>query len=256
MTKSAAFMLGRRVVVTGGANGIGAAVAQRLATLGAEGVVLDLPEALDGSAVDPPVGWHTVPIDVADEASTDAALATSAQLLSGLDVVVAAAGVVPAWQHPSELDLDDLDRVFAVNVRGVAATIKHALPFLRAGSAITVVASVNAWRGDPNLTSYVASKHAALGLVRSAAMALGSKGIRVNAVAPGPVATDALRGRIASRQERGGLTVDESLAASARSTALGRIATAADVANAVAFLCSDLSSGITGQLLNVDGGIQ
>ncbi|GAA2082556.1 SDR family NAD(P)-dependent oxidoreductase [Actinomadura alba] len=246
-------LAGRRVIVTGGANGIGATVARRFAEMGARGVVLDLPAALAGGA--PPESWHALPVDVRDEESTRSAMAESARLLTGVDAVVAAAGVVPSWQRPAELDLADFDRVLSVNARGVACTIKHASPLLGPGATITVVASLNSWRGDPNITSYAAGKHAALGIVRSAALALGPAGIRVNAVAPGPIATEALRSRMASRRAATGLRVDEALEQVARATALGRIATTAEVADTIAFLTSDLSSAITGQLINVDGGV-
>jgi 3alpha(or 20beta)-hydroxysteroid dehydrogenase len=245
-----ALLTGRRVLVTGGANGIGAVVARRFAEMGAHGVVLDL--APTGTQ---PEGWHELPVDVRDEASMREAVAESARLLGGLDAVVAAAGVVPSWQHPGEMDLDDFDRVLAINARGVANTVKHTSGTLGPGSTITVVASLNSWRGDPNILSYAASKHAALGIVRSAALALGPGGVRVNAVAPGPIATEALRTRMASRLDVTGLPVDNALEQAARATSLGRIATAAEVADTIAFLTSDLSSGITGQLINVDGGI-
>ncbi|MET0237236.1 MAG: SDR family oxidoreductase [Kibdelosporangium sp.] len=244
-------LAGRRVIVTGGANGIGAVVAQRFAEMGARGVVLDLPTA----TASPPDGWASAPVDVRDEDSMRAAVAEAVQVLDGVDAVVAAAGVVPSWQRPAEMDLADFDRILAINARGVACTIKHTAPVLGQGATITVVASLNSWRGDPNITSYAASKHAALGIVRSAAMALGRSGIRVNAVAPGPIATDALRARMASRQDTTGLDVADALRAAAQSTALGRIATAAEVADTIAFLTSDLSSAVTGQLINVDGGI-
>src|SRR5439155_18526299 len=122
--------------------------------------------------------------------------------------------------------------------------------------SLVVIASLNAWRGDPNLIAYTASKHAVLGLVRSVALDLGSRGIRVNAIAPGPVATDAMVGRMRRREAPPGLPVDEALAAAARQTALGRIATVDEVAGAALFLASDLSSGVTGQLLHVDAGIR
>lgn len=246
-------LAGRHAVITGGASGIGAAVAQRFAELGAKGVVLDLPTALVSAKV--PAGWHALPADVRDEASMRDAFADAVRLLTHVDAVVAAAGVVPGWARPAELDLDDLDQVLAVNVRGVACTIKYAAPRLSDGATITVVASLNSWRGDPNITAYVASKHAALGIVRSAALALGAAGVRVNAVAPGPIATEALRARMRSRQQTTGLGVAAALERAASGTALGRIATAAEVADAILFLTSNLSSGMTGQLLNVDGGI-
>ena len=151
-------------------------------------------------------------------------------LLGGLDCVVAAAGIVPTWQRPTTVDLDELDRVLAVNVRGVVATIKHAAPRMAADGTITVVGSLNSWRGDPNITAYAASKHAVLGVVRSVALALGPDGIRVNAVAPGPIATDALLARMRSRSAATGLSVDDALAQAAAGAALGRLATAEDVA--------------------------
>jgi NAD(P)-dependent dehydrogenase (short-subunit alcohol dehydrogenase family) len=118
-----------------------------------------------------------------------------------------------------------------------------------------VIASLNAWRGDPNLTTYAASKHAVLGIVRSAALDLGRHGVRVNAVAPGPVATDALLRRLDRRARGGGALVHEALQAASAATALGRIATADDVAGAALFLASDLAAGVSGHLLPVDGGL-
>lgn len=243
---------GRRVLVTGGATGIGAAVAQRLAVLGASGVVIDVVSA---ELVEPPPGWLVLTADVRHETEIAAAVRQAADHLGSLDGVVAAAGVVPAWQPMAELDLSDFDRVMAINVRGVAATIKHASPLLASPATITVVGSLNSWRGDPQIPSYVASKHAVLGLIRSAALALGSSGVRVNGVGPGPVATGALRTRMAARQHATGLSVEAAIAAAGKATALGRIATVDEVVAAIVFLTSQCSSGITGQLLNVDCGI-
>ena len=243
---------GRRALVTGGASGIGAAITGRLAAEGAAGVVLDLPSAL---AEDTPSGWTAIGVDVRDEAAVESAFASVAASLGGVDIVIAAAGIVPVWRAVEQLDLDEWDEVFGVNVRGVAATIKHAVPCMRHGGAIVAIASLNSWRGDPNLTSYVASKHAVLGIVRAAALDLGLRGIRVNAVAPGPIATEALLGRLQRRQRDGGLTVAAALEAAAQQTALGRIATMDDVTSAVLFLASDLAAGVTGHLLPVDCGI-
>jgi NAD(P)-dependent dehydrogenase (short-subunit alcohol dehydrogenase family) len=251
MTSASHPLAGRRVLVTGGANGIGAAVAARFADLGASGVIVDLPS----SPSSPPAGWGTAAADVRDEQGVAAAVRAAGEALGGLDAVVAAAGVVPRWQRPADLDLDDFERVLAINVLGVAATIKHTAPLLGAGSTITVVASLNSWRGDPNITSYAASKHAVLGIVRSSALALGPGGVRVNAVAPGPIATDALRSRMSARQDRTGLSVEEAIDRAGQGTALGRIASVGEVAEVIAFLTSAASSGMTGQLLNVDGGI-
>ncbi len=245
-----ALLAGRRAVITGGATGIGAAAAARFAACGAVGAVIDLV-----AAPGRPAGWVAEQADVRAEEQLRAALGAAASHLGGIDAVIAAAGVVPSWQPLAALDLDDFDRVMAINARGVAATLKHVAPHLRRGATVVVVASLNSWRGDPNIAAYVASKHAALGLVRTAALALGERGVRVNAVGPGPVATDALLGRIRARESATGLTVDAALAAAGAATALGRIATVDEVVETMLFLSSEMSSGITGQLLNVDAGL-
>jgi NAD(P)-dependent dehydrogenase (short-subunit alcohol dehydrogenase family) len=246
-------LAGKTALVTGGARGIGAAVAERFAREGAEGVVLDLEPALAEGR--PPEGWTGVPADLRDDGDTARAFALVAEPSARLDVLVAAAGIVPPWRGVEQLDLDEWDRVFAVNARGVAATLRHAAPLLAPGGSVVVIASLNAWRGDRNLMAYVASKHAALGIVRSAALDLGRRGIRVNGVAPGPIATDALLERMRAREREGGIAVRDALAQAADATALGRIATADEVASAALFLASDHASAITGHLLPVDGGI-
>jgi NAD(P)-dependent dehydrogenase (short-subunit alcohol dehydrogenase family) len=246
-------LTGRRALVTGGARGIGAAVAERFAREGAQGIVLDLEQALaEGRAPD---GWTRVPADLRDDVDVARAFEVVAERSERLDVLVAAAGIVPPWRGVEDLDLEEWDRVFSVNARGVAATLRHAAPLLAPGASIVVIASLNAWRGDPNLMAYVASKHAALGIVRSAALDLGRRGIRVNGVAPGPIATDALLERMRARERERGIAVADALTQAAEATALGRIATADEVAAAALFLASDLASAITGHLLPVDGGI-
>jgi len=242
---------GRKAVVTGGARGLGAAVVTRLYEAGVTGVVLDLNTALEA-----PPGWSSVRVDVRDESSLKVAFAEVADRLAAVDVVVAAAGVVPPWSSVRDLDLESWDAVFAVNVRGLAATLREVAPLLSSDSAFVAIASLNSWRGDANLMSYVASKHAVLGVVRSAALELGPSGTRVNAVAPGPVATETLLERMQRRSAAGGLTVERALAAAAAETALGRMASIDEVASATLFLAGRLSSGITGHLLPVDAGIR
>lgn len=238
---------GKRAVVTGGTRGIGGAIAARFASEGATGAALDLA----GAAGSVPEGWQRVGVDVRDEASVQEAFAG----LDGVDILVAAAGIVPGWAGIAETDLERWDAVFDVNVRGMVATLKHAAPLLHDGSAVVLIGSLNSWRGDPNIASYVASKHAVLGLTRSAALDLGRRGIRVNALGPGPIATEALLERMATRERERGIPVEQALETAAAQTALGRIATVDEVADAALFLASGLSSGITGQLLAIDGGM-
>jgi NAD(P)-dependent dehydrogenase (short-subunit alcohol dehydrogenase family) len=239
-------LAGRVVAVTGGARGLGAAIVCRFAGEGATGVVLDLPSELGGELPD---GWRGVEVDVRDDASVEAAFAEAGRL----DALVAAAGIVPGWASIRAIDLELWDEVFRVNVRGMISTLKHAT--VADGGAIVAIGSLNSWRGDPNIAAYVASKHAVLGIVRSAALDLGRRGIRVNALGPGPIATEALLARMRTRERELGVTVDDALASAAAQTALGRMATADEVAGAALFLASDLSSGVTGHLIPVDAGV-
>jgi len=244
-------LAGRSAVVTGGANGIGAATVRELAAAGASpGVVLDLEGSLGrGTAPD---GWREVAVDLRDDESIRSAFAEARDAVGGtIDVLVAVAGIVPAWAGIAELDPDVWDDVFRVNARGVMRTVQEAEPALSDGGAIVVIASQNAWRGNENLASYVASKHAALGLVRSLALELGARGIRVNAIGPGSIATEAYRARLQAREEAGGRTVEEALTAEGLTTPLQRLATAEEVARAVLFLASDLASGVSGHIVPV-----
>lgn len=243
-------LAGKAAVVTGGSAGIGAGIARLFASAGARGAVLDLAPA-EGC----PADWLALEADVRDDASIAAAFDGVRDHLGGIDVLVAAAGIVPPWSGLESLDLGEWDEVFRVNARGVAATLLHALPAVEDGGSIVVIASLNAWKGDPNLIAYTASKHAVLGLVRATALDLGRRGIRVNAIAPGPIATDALLARLERRQATLSIPLADALAGAARQTALGRIATIDEVARAALFFASDLSSGVTGHLLPVDAGI-
>lgn len=244
-------LAGRVALVTGGTRGLGAAVARTFAASGALGTVVDLET---GSCPD---GWVSLAADVTVEQEVAKVVMETVEHFGRLDVVVANAGVVPPWNDMSDFDLAALDRTLAVNVRGVAATMKHGARALRKdGGSIVVMASMNAWHAAPAQGAYTASKHAVLGLVRTAALDLGSDGIRVNAIGPGPVATDALRERMARREAEGGLSIDEAMRQAAAATALGRMVTDDDVAGAALFLACDLSSGVTGALVPVDAGLR
>jgi 3alpha(or 20beta)-hydroxysteroid dehydrogenase len=247
---SEALLAGRTAVVTGGANGIGAAIVRVLADAGvARGAVLDLRSTLGDAEL--PGGWIAVDVDLRDAGHTAAAFATVRDALGTIDVLVAAAGVVPLWTGVESMELSEWDDVVDVNARGVLCSMRESLPAMPEDGAIVVIASQNAWRGSAVLPSYAASKHAVLGLVRSAALELGPRGIRVNAVGPGSVATDAYRSRLARREHEGGPPVADALARDAGFTALKRLVTAEEVANGVLFLASPLASGVTGHILPV-----
>jgi NAD(P)-dependent dehydrogenase (short-subunit alcohol dehydrogenase family) len=227
-------------LVTGAAAGIGRTIVRHLADAGAVGLGFDIA----ARGMDLPNGWITRPGDVCSEDDVGDAVEAVRNEFGRLDVVVANAGVVPPWRETEAIDLDEWDRVFAVNVRGVAT-----------GGSIVVLGSLNSHRAHPRQCLYTASKHAVLGITRSVALDLGRFDIRVNALGPGPIATEALLERIDARANSGGPAATEALQQYAAETALGRLATEDDVARAALFLASAHSSGISGQILPVDAGL-
>ncbi len=243
---------GQVALVTGGASGIGRAIVDTLAAAGATGLVFDLDEP--EAAL--PDGFAAFAGDVADNADVRGVVDAVIDGHRRLDIVIANAGVVPGWSESEHVDLDEWDRVFAINVRGVMATIKHSVGAMKQwGGAIVVMGSLNSRRAHPRQCLYTATKHAVLGIVRAAALDLGRYGIRVNAIGPGPIATQALIDRIETRAADGQPPLDDVLAGFDSDAALGRIATVDDVARAALFLSSPASAGITGQILPVDGGL-
>jgi NAD(P)-dependent dehydrogenase (short-subunit alcohol dehydrogenase family) len=253
MTERRRLLENRVAIVTGGANGLGAAIVDRFIEQGARGVILDMHS---DSHAQLPDSWRALRADVRDPNSLRAAFDEVVTVFSKVDIVVANAGIVPPWTSTSEIDLDSWENVFAINSRGVMLTIREAVRVMSPhGGSIIAMSSLNGWRGDPHIPAYAASKHAVVGLVRSVAQDVGRQGIRVNAVGPGPIATEALLERMASRSTTTGLDVDAALHRAGESTALGRVATASEVADAVLFLASDMASGITGHLLPVDAGV-
>jgi NAD(P)-dependent dehydrogenase (short-subunit alcohol dehydrogenase family) len=247
------FLQGKIALVTGGSRGLGAAIVKCFADQGAAGAAIDrdLPASTDGL----PSSFIVIQSDVTNECSIKAAIAETVQKFGRLDTVVANAGVVPPWSETKDLDLTQWDEVMAINARGVLATIKHAVePLAQSRGSVVVMGSINSMIGHQSQLVYTASKHAALGIIRAAALDLGRFGIRVNGVAPGPIATEALLSRIRTRA-KSGPSEAEALATLESQTALGRLATVNEVASTVAFLAGPASSGITGQLLRVDAGI-
>lgn len=245
-------LAGRQAVVTGGAGGLGRAIADRLAAAGAQITLVDRPGALDAM----PDGWEGAEIDLSSAGAQDALRALAASI-GTVDIVVANAGLVPPWRGVDALDAEEWQRVMAVNVWAVAATLgAFAAAMERSDHASAIVmASINGYRAHPKQVLYTASKHAVIGVMRSAALDLGARGIRVNALAPGPIATDALLSRLDHRHSEGGPSRDQVLVAQAEETALGRMATAEDVANAAHFLASDASAGMTGLVVPVEAGL-
>ncbi len=247
-------LAGRKAVVTGGSSGLGRAIADRLARAGAVITVVDLPDAL--AAADIPAGWIRFAADLGMP-DCKVALGGLAEAMGAVDIVVANAGLVPPWRGVADLDASEWARVMAVNVWGVAATIGGFAPALARsgrGSAV-VMASINGYRAHPQQMLYTASKHAVVGVMRAAALELGPAGTRVNALAPGAIATQALLGRIDARHAKGGPAPDAALSALAADTALKRMVTPEQVAATAHWLASDASAGITGVVVPIEAGL-
>lgn len=251
MTKDES-LRGRIAVVTGASRGLGRAIADRLDLAGASIVAVDQPGAFGNL----PAAWQQVAFDLAED-TAGKALADLAAQLGAVDIVVANAGVVPPWRGMDVLDRAEWDRVMRINVWGVAATIgAFSGALARSGrGAVVAMASINGYKAHPKQVLYTASKHAVIGVVRAAALDLGPRGIRVNALAPGPIATEALLSRIETRHAAGGPSPEIAMHSLAQDSALGRLATPQDVANAAHFLVSDASAGMTGVVLPVEAGM-
>jgi len=243
---------GKVAFVTGSATGLGRSIVAAFAEHGARGIGFD--NAPDVAAL--PEGWLSIAGDVCDENELSTALERCQSEFGSLDIAVANAGLVPPWSDTENIDLDEWDRVFAVNVHGVIATIKHSVRLMReSGGSVIAMGSLNSRRAHAKQCLYTATKHAVLGIVRSTALDVGRFGIRVNALGPGPIATAALVQRLHTRAEQGEPPAEKVLESFASDAALRRMATEEDVARAAVFLASELSSGMTGQILPVDAGL-
>ena len=237
---------GKRVLVTGGAQGIGLAIATRLAAAGGVLILADRNyEGAVASAAALEGAHHAVAVDVTDEAQVRAMVETTLRLAGGLDVLVTCAGVSLGIRSIVDTSLEDFERVQRINVTGTFLCLREAARVMQAqaqGSMITI-ASVTASLAQKGGTSYGASKAAVAHLTRVVAMDMAEHGVRVNAIAPGPVATPLMLAHGAGR-----------LAAYAARIPLGRVAQASEIGGAALFLASDEASFVTGEVLHVDGG--
>lgn len=249
MTDPAGFA-GRVAFVTGAGSGIGAAVATALAARGAAVALVDLDldkaEAVAGAIRTE--GGRALPLhaNVADSTDVDTAVTATVAEFGALHLAVNSAGVGGCGHQIAEIDDKAWAQVIEVNLTGTFYCLRREIPELLAagGGAIVNVSSLGGWRACPYMGGYVAAKHAIVGLTRTAAMEYASAGIRVNAIAPGPVDTPLL-----SRLD------DATRAHWSAAHPLGRMASAADVTAACLFLLSDRSSMISGVHHAIDGGL-
>lgn len=249
---------GKVAIITGGANGIGQAVAQSLATRGARGVLVVDRDVAAGEATVAAIraaGGTALftSADVSQSADVRAYVQLALDTWGAIDCFHNNAGIEGTIATTAEYDEAMFDSVMAINVKGVFLGLRHVLPvMLKQGhGAVVNTASVAAIFGTPGMPAYVASKHAVMGLTKVAAGEVGPQGIRVNAVCPGPIDTRMVRD-IAKQVSPNNPDAVE--ARYAGSLPLRRYGTAQEVANVVLFLLSDLAGNITGAQYVVDGG--
>lgn len=245
--------------MTGGATGIGLAIARALADAGARVVIADLDAAgADRAAAEIARGAFGMAIDVRKRDSVEQAFDAIAQKLGGYQVLCANAGV-STMNLVADLTDEEWDFNFDVNARGVFLSNQTAVRhFLKTGAKGVIVntASLAAKWGAPWLAHYSASKFAVMGFTQALAREMAPHGIRVNCVCPGFVKTGMQSREVQWEAKLRSMTpqavIDEYIA----QTPLGRLELPEDVAKAVLFLCSDLSGFITGEALNVTGGVR
>jgi glucose 1-dehydrogenase len=237
-------LAGKRCVITGAAQGIGKAIAERFAAEGATLLLADI-DAARVEALAAALGQQVFVADVAKKAEVEALIARAAELWGGLDVLVNNAGIT----HPASLDdltEEDFDRVFATNLKSALWGTQAAARLMGPGSAVINMSSVNAVLAIPNQIPYVVSKGAMKQLTNVTALALADKGIRVNAISPGSIMTDMLSGIMAEDDAARDRIMSR--------TPLGRAGEPEEVAAVALFLASEDSSYLTGQTIYPDGG--
>lgn len=241
---------GRSVVITGASRGIGFGIAQGFAAAGARLHLIANDEAVQRVASE--LGATAAVADIADKRQVMAALAG----LTRIDVLINNAGleVMTPIADASDATSEAFRRVIDINVTGTALVTSVALDRMPAGSAILNTASIWGRVAEPCFGAYVASKHAIIGLTKTWARELGPRGIRVNAVCPGWVRTEASMRSLARIAAEAGQSEDAMLVAIVAGQALPGLMEPADMAPIYLFLGSDMAANITGQSIGVDRG--
>ncbi|MEV7015974.1 SDR family NAD(P)-dependent oxidoreductase [Streptomyces sp. NPDC093991] len=230
----------RTAVVTGGASGIGRAIARRLTADGLNVAVFDIAPAGEG---------HALTVDITDRAQVDKAMDAVRDRYGPVSVLVNAAGK-DGFTRFSKLSFQEWQRVVDINLNGVYHCVQSALPDMWEGrwGRIVNISSSSTHAGQPFMAHYVAAKSAVNGLTKSLALELGPRGITVNAVPPGFIDTPMLR--TAEQERRLGGTIEDHIAR----TPVRRVGRPEDIAATCAFLVSEEAGYITGQIIGVNGG--
>lgn len=234
-------------IITGGAQGIGEACATRFAREGARVVILDVADA-QGRQLAINLGADYIRCDVSDSVDVQAAVARAVERHGRIDILVNNAGIFKAADF-LEVTEEDFDAVLGVNLKGsflMGQAVARQMVAQGTGGAIVNMSSVNGVLAIPNIASYNVSKGGINQLTRVMALALADRGIRVNAVAPGTIATELATKAV--------LTSEDARQRILSRTPMKRLGEPAEVADVVAWLVSDAASYVTGEIVTVDGG--
>ncbi len=242
---------GKAALVTGAASGIGRATAFAFAREGARVMLADIDEAGGRNAAatitDEGGDARFAVANVTSEASVEALVAATVGAFGRLDCAVNNAGMTGVMGPLHQLPLEEFQRVLDLNLTGVFLSMKYEIPAMQsAGGAIVNMASGAALMAAPALSAYCASKHAVLGLTKTAAMENARSGIRINAICPGSTDTPMLQASMAENAQ-----VKKMILAGQPG---GRLGTPDEIAEAAVWLCSDRASFVTGHSMLVDGG--
>jgi NAD(P)-dependent dehydrogenase (short-subunit alcohol dehydrogenase family) len=241
---------GKVILITGAASGIGAAATALFAGYGARVAMIDRDPEVARRAAELP-GAIGLVCDVTDREAVFAAVDAVVRHFGRLDGAFNNAGIegLDGGMAPTEsYPVEAFEQVMAVNIGGTFHCLAAELPRMEAGGSVVNTASVMGWLANPGQSAYVASKHAVIGLTRTAALEQAARGVRVNAVLPGAVATPMLL-------ERGFRINPDFARAAPDAHPMGRIARPEEVAEGAAWLLSDKSSFVTGHTLAIDGGL-
>jgi glucose 1-dehydrogenase len=248
-------LTGTTAIVTGATGGMGRAVTEKLAAAGADVIATDVSDVdadqllASGSAMSGSIHFVQADVSVADDVA--AVVATALSRTGRLDSAVNAAAIEFETVPLHECSEDDFERMMRVNVRGVFLAMKHEIAAMLDGGrpgSIVNIASTNSFRPQHDQPAYTASKHAVLGLTRSAAFDYAGHRIRVNAICPGAIDTPMLRNAM---ERRGRDAAD----VAHRLSPIGRFGEPSEIADAALWLVSSASSFTTGHALAVDGGM-